>query len=342
MGTVVEKIEYIKGTKSAIRAAIVQKGVAVGEDVTFRQYADKIAEIDGSGVSAAYVFENSETMQAFPQLPSTESREYIFTDAAAYQASQLSFSVYELTDTETIAAYFDRNQATNGNMINGLFFKFDRPVKLSRFYAYCGDQSSSYSLTLRGSNNPAIQTDRSSELWSEIYSGAYQPADFITVNPDQAYQYYLLTKDSGYLTVYELLFYAVVGAVRCTLASPNMTPTVSAYADDYMRLLTQPYFDGGQIVEAQTLIMKPYAEGGNLINYTDDGRAVELQMYLLTGTEPPLYLLSPDNSFVLPEGYDRAVAVADLSLPAHVYKNADGTWVMGNDGELPPPITPDR
>ncbi len=167
-------------------------------------------------------------------------------------------------------------------------------------------------------------------------------ADFITVNPDQAYQYYLLTKDSGYLTVYELLFYAVVGAVRCTLASPNMTPTVSAYADDYMRLLTQPYFDGGQIVEAQTLIMKPYAEGGNLINYTDDGRAVELQMYLLTGTEPPLYLLSPDNSFVLPEGYDRAVAVADLSLPAHVYKNADGTWVMGNDGELPPPITPDR
>ena len=79
-----------------------------------------------------------------------------------------------------------------------------------------------------------------------------------------------------------------------------------------------------------------------MINYTDDGRAVELQMYLLTGTEPPLYLLSPDNSFVLPEGYDRAVAVADLSLPAHVYKNADGTWVMGNDGELPPPITPDR
>lgn len=31
MGTVVEKIRYIAGTKSAIRSAILKKGVEVGE-----------------------------------------------------------------------------------------------------------------------------------------------------------------------------------------------------------------------------------------------------------------------------------------------------------------------
>ena len=40
MGTVVEKIRYIAGTKSAIRSAILKKGVEVGEEVTFRAYAE--------------------------------------------------------------------------------------------------------------------------------------------------------------------------------------------------------------------------------------------------------------------------------------------------------------
>lgn len=47
MGTVVEKIEYIAGTKDAIKKAIEGKGVSVDDADTFRSYADKIAEIGG-------------------------------------------------------------------------------------------------------------------------------------------------------------------------------------------------------------------------------------------------------------------------------------------------------
>lgn len=293
----------------------------------------------GGQTAAAYVFENSAEERVFPELPSTESREYIFTDTGAYQSSKLAFSVYEFEDVETIANYFDDNRATSGNMINNLYFKFDRPVKLTKFFAYCGDRGSSYSLTLKGCNNAEIQAESSSELWTEIYTGEYQPADFIAVNLDQAYQYYVLSKGSGYLTVYELLFYAVVDGARCTLRSRNMTPAIEVYSTDYMRLITQPFYHDGQVIEAQTLIMKPYAEGGNLIGYRDNGMAVDLQMYLLTGTAAPLYLLSPNDGFDKPAGYDAAVAVADLSLPAHIYKNDAGQWVMG---DLPPPVTPDQ
>ena len=46
MGNVIDKLEYIAGTKAAIKTAIEAKGVTVGEAVTFRQYADKIGEIE--------------------------------------------------------------------------------------------------------------------------------------------------------------------------------------------------------------------------------------------------------------------------------------------------------
>lgn len=45
MGTTADKLEYLDGTKSAIKQAIVNKGVAVPDGTTFRQYAEKIADI---------------------------------------------------------------------------------------------------------------------------------------------------------------------------------------------------------------------------------------------------------------------------------------------------------
>jgi len=52
MGTIAEKLTYLGGTKSAIRDAIVAKGVAVPVETTFRNYATKIADISGGGGSA--------------------------------------------------------------------------------------------------------------------------------------------------------------------------------------------------------------------------------------------------------------------------------------------------
>ena len=52
MGTVAEKLNYLKATKTAIKDAIVSKGVAVEDDATFRSYADSINAITTGGGGA--------------------------------------------------------------------------------------------------------------------------------------------------------------------------------------------------------------------------------------------------------------------------------------------------
>lgn len=50
------KLDYIAGTKTAIKDAIVAKGVEVGEDVTFREYATKIGEIISPSLDGGVTF----------------------------------------------------------------------------------------------------------------------------------------------------------------------------------------------------------------------------------------------------------------------------------------------
>lgn len=45
MGSIKEKIKYIKETKKLIREAIIAQGVDVPENTTFRDYANKIDNI---------------------------------------------------------------------------------------------------------------------------------------------------------------------------------------------------------------------------------------------------------------------------------------------------------
>lgn len=45
MGTTADKLEYLQGTKAAIKQAIVNKGVAVPDGTAFRGYAEKIGDI---------------------------------------------------------------------------------------------------------------------------------------------------------------------------------------------------------------------------------------------------------------------------------------------------------
>lgn len=47
--TISDKLTYLEGTKSAIKDAIVAKGVAVSDSDIFRSYADKIRQISGGG-----------------------------------------------------------------------------------------------------------------------------------------------------------------------------------------------------------------------------------------------------------------------------------------------------
>ena len=45
MGTIADKLTYLSDTKTAIKDAIVAKGISVADTDTFRSYADKVAEI---------------------------------------------------------------------------------------------------------------------------------------------------------------------------------------------------------------------------------------------------------------------------------------------------------
>lgn len=49
MGTIAEKLTYLEGTKSAIKDAIIAKGVEVTDTDTFRSYAEKIESIEAGG-----------------------------------------------------------------------------------------------------------------------------------------------------------------------------------------------------------------------------------------------------------------------------------------------------
>ena len=51
MGTIQEKLAYLNDTKSLIRNAIIDKGVAVSTTDTFRSYAEKIGLIQSGGSS---------------------------------------------------------------------------------------------------------------------------------------------------------------------------------------------------------------------------------------------------------------------------------------------------
>lgn len=60
MGTLVEKLDYLEQTKKDIQQAIIAKGVEVGNDVTFRDYAAKVAAISGgSGGETVFAINNT-------------------------------------------------------------------------------------------------------------------------------------------------------------------------------------------------------------------------------------------------------------------------------------------
>ena len=51
MGTTADKLAYLEDTKAAIREAISARGVELSESDPFREYAERIGEIGGSGSS---------------------------------------------------------------------------------------------------------------------------------------------------------------------------------------------------------------------------------------------------------------------------------------------------
>lgn len=80
--TIADKLNYLNGTKEAIKQAIANKGVEVLETDTFRSYADKIASIEAGGGSGA----------------DYKSSLMATTTQSAYSPSIVSLSDYVLPD----------------------------------------------------------------------------------------------------------------------------------------------------------------------------------------------------------------------------------------------------
>lgn len=279
MGTVVEKIRYIAGTKSAIRSAIVKRGVEVGDEVTFRAYAEKIAEIQSV---AAYVFENATMSKSYPVDEMTEAdwRTFPFNyvdDLEGFKASRYEFATYCRGGGDWIP-WFDNNFSTSTNLAQKKYFKFGEPVLLKKI-KIAGDAQT---LKIYATNEADYLGDTSLMTLAKEVKVPSSAASLIEleVDADAAYMYYMFKNDSNYNGIKELRWEVVGGNVSCALSSANrMTPEVRVYLTDYMRLITQPFYCEGKVIPSQTLVMKPYEKGGNLINYTDDGSAVDLKIF---------------------------------------------------------------
>lgn len=287
MGTVVEKIRYIAGTKSAIRSAILKKGVEVGDEVTFRAYAEKIAEIQSA---AAYVFENATMSKSYPVDEMTEAGWKTFPfnyvdDLEGFKASRYEFATYCTAYGGGWIPWFDNNFWTSTNLAQPKYFKFGEPVLLKKIKIACDAQT----LKIYATNEADYLGDTSLMTLvkeAEVPSSAASLIG-LEVGADAAYMYYMFENDSNYNGIKELRWEVVGGNVSCALSSANMTPEVRVYLTDYMRLIAQPFYWEGKVIPSQTLVMKPYEEGGNLINYTDDGSAVDLKIfYGKSGGEP--------------------------------------------------------
>lgn len=88
------KINYLEQTKTAIKTAIINKGVAVSEADTFRSYASKIASISGGGeLKAVY---------GKPQLNYTEGASVFTADSSGiYLACNLNINSEDSDQTLT-------------------------------------------------------------------------------------------------------------------------------------------------------------------------------------------------------------------------------------------------
>lgn len=96
-----------------------------------------------------------------------------------------------------------------------------------------------------------------------------------------AYKYYVFKYTYNYSYIYNLSLKAQTGNVSCVLKSGNMSPSFKAFPRNYMRVVTQPWYNGEKVIDGKEMTMKPYADGGCLIGYTDTGAAVNLKLFYM-------------------------------------------------------------
>ena len=125
------EIDRLKNVKTAIKDAIVAKGVEVPEETTFREYADKIGEIPSgnrkvtvhfspliAGGMANYAYTINNVMVMNPSMFDTFEMELIdgtnygthkFNVVCACNLDELPIGRVETTDGQRVQVYVDTN-----------------------------------------------------------------------------------------------------------------------------------------------------------------------------------------------------------------------------------------
>lgn len=240
--------------------------------------------VGGKAAAAAYVFENATMSKIYPVDEMTEAGWKTFPfnyvdDLEGFKASRYEFATYCTGYGGGWIPWFDNNFSSSTNFAQPKYFKFGEPVLLKKI-KIAGDAQT---LRIYATNEADYLGDTSLMTLVKEVKVPSSVASLIELevdaDADAAYMYYMFRNYSDYDGVKEFRLEVVGGNVSCTLSSANMTPEIRAYLTDYMRLITQPFYCEGKVIPSQTLVMKPYEEGGNLINYTDDGSAVDLKIF---------------------------------------------------------------
>lgn len=177
MGTTADKINYLNGTKAAIKEAIENKGVTVSDSDTFRSYAEKIGDISGgSEEPVAYV---SSTVE---DIPTNTNLASLLKGITITKWPYLTSIKEKLTNN-----FFDVHDALGNTFIpqeiNLPKEKLSSNVQPDRFFTGC-----------RGVTDIQINNFESMEDivdWSYAFSGSYLPnnaADPFGSTPIQGFE----------------------------------------------------------------------------------------------------------------------------------------------------------
>ena len=101
MGTVQEKGSYLRDTKELIRGAIINKGVQVSVDDTFRSYAEKIGLIQGSGGNGLGPYAQPNIAVADAEVLEYPTMEFTATPPADYVIPEDWYDLEEILDSDT-------------------------------------------------------------------------------------------------------------------------------------------------------------------------------------------------------------------------------------------------
>ena len=152
MGTTADKLNKLLSTKAAIKQAIIDKGVDVGEDTVFADYPNKIRSIE-SGGGATDDFYNMRTSNG------TDLRNLFY----GYLGSTLNINNLDTSQAYTMSSMF--NSCRNLTSLDLSNFNTSQVTDISGMFAYCNQLTS---LDVSNFNTSQV-TDMGS-----IFNGCYQ------------------------------------------------------------------------------------------------------------------------------------------------------------------------